>query len=564
MLRRLPALTLVLMLGPVLAGLLGTLAPAFGFLPALGGEALSLDPWRALMTAPGLWGSIRLSLSTGFLSTLLALAVVVAFCAAWQGTRPFRWFQRLLSPLLSVPHVTVAFGLAFLLAPSGWLLRLFSPWATGLERPPDYLFPQDGFGLALVLGLLLKEAPFLFLMVLAAMGQVDAERAHRVARSLGYRPMTAWMKAVFPRIYPQIRLPVLAVLAYSLSVVDMALVLGPTRPPTLAVQLLTWFSDADLALRFQAAAGAVLQLLLVIFAIGLWLVLERLAVTLGRRWIAGGGRGAERGLGEGWLRFLGAAPTVLLTTAVFLGLASLLVWSLAGPWRFPDALPSSWTLKVWSGQGAMLLQPSLTTALLALGAAAIAALLCLGCLEQEVRGGKRLTTRALWLLYLPLLAPQIGFLFGLQVLFVWLGLDGVWPGLLWSHLVFVLPYVFLSLRDPYRAWDPRYGRSALCLGASPWRVFWRIKFPMLLRPLLIASAVGFAVSVAQYLPTLFAGAGRFQTLTTEAVALSAGGNRRLIGAFGVLQMLLPLAGFALALALPAWLYRNRRGMATEH
>ena len=150
------------------------------------------------------------------------------------------------------------------------------------------------------------------------------------------------------------------------------------------------------------------------------------------------------------------------------------------------------------------------------------------------------------------------------MLFVWLGLDGVWPGLLWSHLVFVLPYVFLSLRDPYRAWDPRYGRSALCLGAPPWRVFWRIKFPMLLRPLLIASAVGFAVSVAQYLPTLFAGAGRFQTLTTEAVALSAGGNRRLIGAFGVLQMLLPLAGFALALGLPAWLYRNRRGMATEH
>ena len=43
---------------------------------------------------------------------------------------------------------------------------------------------------------------------------------------------------------------------------------------------------------------------------------------------------------------------------------------------------------------------------------------------------------------------------------------------------------------------------------------------MLLRPLLIALAVGFAVSVAQYLPTLFAGGGRFSTLTTEALSLA--------------------------------------------
>ena len=42
---------------------------------------------------------------------------------------------------------------------------------------------------------------------------------------------------------------------------------------------------------------------------------------------------------------------------------------------------------------------------------------------------------------------------------------------------------------------------------------------MLLRPLLIAGAVGFAVSAAQYVPTLFAGGGRFMTLATEALSL---------------------------------------------
>ena len=38
---------------PVAAGLLGTLLPAFGLLPALGGRAASLEPWRVLLAQPG-------------------------------------------------------------------------------------------------------------------------------------------------------------------------------------------------------------------------------------------------------------------------------------------------------------------------------------------------------------------------------------------------------------------------------------------------------------------------------------------------------------------------------
>jgi putative thiamine transport system permease protein len=85
---------------------------------------------------------------------------------------------------------------------------------------------------------------------------------------------------------------------------------------------------------------------------------------------------------------------------------------------------------------------------------------------------------------------------------------------------------------------------------------------MMLRPVLTSLAVGLAVSVGQYLPTLLVGGGRVTTLTTEAVALSSGGNRRIIGAYAVLQMVLPALGFALALAAPAMVWRHRRGMRT--
>jgi len=129
-----------------------------------------------------------------------------------------------------------------------------------------------------------------------------------------------------------------------------------------------------------------------------------------------------------------------------------------------------------------------------------------------------------------------------------------------AHLVFVLPYVFLSLADPFRAWDIRVGTVAAALGASPDRILWKVRLPMLLRPILTAMAVGFAVSVGQYLATLLIGGGRVSTLTTEAVALASGGDRRAIGVYGLMQTAAALIPFALALIIPAFIWRNRRGL----
>ena len=79
--------------------------------------------------------------------------------------------------------------------------------------------------------------------------------------------------------------------------------------------------------------------------------------------------------------------------------------------------------------------------------------------------------------------------------------------------------------------------------------------------MLIACAVAFAVSVGQYLPTLFAGNGRVATLTTEAVTLAAGADRRVIGAYAVAQALLPLVRLSSARSLlPALLFAHRRGL----
>jgi len=497
-----------------------------------------------------------LSVTTGVGSTVIALLIVALLTAAWSGTKVFRLLERLLSPLLSVPHAAAAFGLAFLIAPSGWIARIFSPWLTGWERPLDLLIVQDTWGLTLMAGMVVKEMPFLLLMTLAAIGQTDATRSVAVAQALGYGRLTGWLKTVFPRVYAQIRLPVYVVLAYAMSVVDVAIILGPNTPAPLSVQIVKWMSDPDIALRTQAAAAALLQLSLVIATLILWRISESIVGFLGHKWVMSGRRGAlDKVVG---ILALGVGSISAL--AVILGLAVLAVWSFAGFWGFPDALPDQFTFKSWMRHSSGVLDALGQTTLIAVLVTGTALVLTIGCLEAEHRYGLRLGQRGLWMLYLPLLIPQTAFLPGFQTLLLGIRADvGLVPVLI-AHLVFVLPYVFLSLADPFRAWDHRIGVVAVALGASPDRVLWRVRLPMLLRPILTAVAVGFAVSVGQYLATLLMGGGRIATLTTEAVALSSGGDRRAIGVYSLMQTGAALVPFAIALLIPALVWRNRKGL----
>ena len=548
-----PAVATASVAAPVLAGLLGTILPAFGLLPALGGTSPSLAPWRILFAQPGLAASVELSLFVGLAATALSLAAVSLATAAFHGTRAFHAIQAATAPILATPHIAIAIGFLAIAAPSGTLARLAAPFM-GWQTPPDITTVNDPWGLALTAGLVLKEAPYLLLMTLAALNQIPARRLLAVATSLGQPPPVAWLKIVFPLVYRQIRLPVLAVLAYALSVVDIAILLGPDRRPPLAVLVVRWFFDPDLSRVFPAAAAACLVLVLTAAAMLVWIAAERLLGPLQRRWAASGHRQGSPAIRIAGLALPAAAALALLS------LAAASLWSVAGPWRFPDPFPTRLDLASWTAHLPDLLAPFRTTLLAAIAATLLAMALSVAALEAVSRHRQAARPRLLHLTLLPLLVPQTAFLFGLQVALLSLGLDGGWPALIWAHLVFVLPYVLLSLSHPYAALDPRLAHAAACLGASPTRIMLAVKLPVLLRPLLAAAAVGVAVSAGQYLSTLFAGGGRMATLATEAVTLSSGGDRRVMGVFAVAQTGLPLIFYAAALLLPRLAWRNRAGL----
>jgi putative thiamine transport system permease protein len=72
-------------------------------------------------------------------------------------------------------------------------------------------------------------------------------------------------------------------------------------------------------------------------------------------------------------------------------------------------------------------------------------------------------------IYLPLLVPQISFLFGLQIGLSWAGIDGSWPALIYIHMIFILPYIWLVLAPAFAQMDWRHDHVASSLGLGPFQ-----------------------------------------------------------------------------------------------
>ena len=513
----------------------------------------SLQGWQALLADRQTLPALGMSLWTGLASALIAtLACAGLLCAYSQGPALERLVRRQ-GWLLAVPHAAFAVGMLLLLAPSGWLLRLLSPWATGFAAPPPWPTTQDPWGLGLIAVLALKETPFLIWAAGAYLLQPDVAQRLRgelkVAATLGYTPGSAWWRIVWPQLLPRLAAPLLAVLAYSLTVVDVAQIIGPTSPPSLALLAWQWLRDADPADNAQGAAAVWLLALVVTACAGLaWALMHAPA------WRSRCTQGPDAGLlshGAGFAARVKRSPTTVIAVGIYLAvLLALLAGSVTGPWPFPDLLPERWNAGAWTSVLAS--HDTLATTLwLALTSAGVALAWSVAWLELAPPTWQlRLQALAMG----PLLLPALLWTLGLHQLTLAWGLDGSAAGVWLAHWLACVPYVLLTLHGPYAGFDQRLTAVAATLGHSRWHSLWRIKWPLLRASLASAFAVGFSVSVVQYLPTLYVGTGRFATVTTEAVALASGGQRNLMAAFAWLQWLLPAAVFAWA----AWFGRPRR------
>ncbi|WEF26386.1 ABC transporter permease subunit [Klebsiella aerogenes] len=494
-------------------------AIALIYLPLLPAAALMAAPavnaeaWRALFSDPQLAQALTATLASTLLAVGGALLITLTVIAALWPSDGWQRLAGRLPLLLAVPHVAFATGALLLFAEGGWLYRLFpalSPLA-------------DRYGIGLGLTMAVKESSFLLWVAYGLLGEKQLAAQAVVLKTLGYNRWQCLNWVILPGLLPSMSVVLLATVAWSLSAVDVALVIGPGNPPTLAVLAWQWLNQGGAQ---QHAKGALVSLLL-------------LALTLlfaAAAWAAW--RGWRRGIPD--LRGLRRAPSVGLTghTLALAVPACGLVCALLLGGLSQMTLPSADTIynSLWLAAGSAIL-------------GAVLCLLWLECGPAKYNG-----------LWLPLIIPALPLADGQYQLALYGWLDGQLTTVLWGHLLWVVPWMLFILRPAWRHRDPRQELIARTLGWRRGRRFWLLTLPSLARPILTALAVGFSVSIAQYLPTMWLGGGRTPTLTSEAVALSSGGDNMQLAAQALWQLLLPTLCFMMT-ALTAWFIgRHRRGL----
>ena len=528
---------------PVFAGLLGVFLPAFGWFPIYGKSQFTFEILAQTINQAGYFRSVWLSVFTALLSTSLAYWLCIFTLIYSQKLSLHSKLKKIIAPLIAVPHITIAIGILFLIQPSGWLIRIFSPWLTGWQTPPDLNIAPDLYGLSLAIGLTAKELPFLLLVGFTVLKQVNISRYREQIASFGYGPISGWFHIIHPMIAARMRLSVLIVLCFSVSVVDMALILGPSTPAPMAVKIFSWYQSPDINSQMIAASGAVYLLLIALCCCVFWTVCGAGFKMVFRFLSYRGARLTVRSLPHKLIILHLLVSIMFVLTIGLMGLLSAGIWAFVEVWSFPDVLPQKWGFIFWRDGFSAYINPFINTLFVGSITSILALISAIIWLEYPSKSFLKFTEA---FVYIPLLLPQTGFLFGMQVLIMWLKVEGLHITVIWAHYLFVFPYILLTLGPIWRRFDVRYELLGASFGIAKFERIWRIKIPIMAVPIITSFSIGFAVSSALYLPTIFAGNGNFLTLTTEAVTLATNASRQAAGMAALLQIILPLAIFIIA------------------
>ncbi len=129
-------------------------------------------------------------------------------------------------------------------------------------------------------------------------------------------------------------------------------------------------------------------------------------------------------------------------------------------------------------------------------------------------------------------------IFGSPVVFTW-------QAAVIAALVHSAPLLIKSARAAFESVDHSYERAARTLGASEWRLFWRVTLPLARRSISAAAALAFARSLGDFGVTIMIAGnipGRTQTVAVAIYDAVESGN-------GVLARTLVLVISAIALAI---------------
>ncbi|MDX1511011.1 MAG: ABC transporter permease subunit [Nitriliruptorales bacterium] len=206
------------------------------------GMGATLTAWRRVLADDRFHDALLFTLAIALVSTLAALPIAVLVA---RMLRHRRLAQALFSLPVLLPHLLVGALAVAWLGPGGLADRLLGTLPIQFVRSPT--------GLGIVLVYLVKEVPFLALLVLAVWDD-ELDRLEEAAAAAGASPRQRLWHVIVPVLARPLTVGAVAVAAFVIGSFEVPLLVGPSAPSTLAVHALDATRIGGLAGRAEAAA----------------------------------------------------------------------------------------------------------------------------------------------------------------------------------------------------------------------------------------------------------------------------------------------------------------------
>lgn len=238
-----PAIVVIatLLIGALAGALWTSLHPG-----AIVGGDIGLDAWRALLgddrLREALAGSVVLAVASTTVSSLIAVLLAPA-------VRRSRVTRLTAGVPVAAPHLVIGVLVVTILGPGGLAGRILG----GLPLR----VVGDEHGLGMLLAYVLKEVPFLILVVLASWASATDDQLE-AARSLGASRWRCTRDVLVPRMAPGLAAGAAVVSAFVVGAAEIPVLVGSNRNPTLATYALDVTGIAGPSARPQATAALLL------------------------------------------------------------------------------------------------------------------------------------------------------------------------------------------------------------------------------------------------------------------------------------------------------------------
>ncbi len=246
----------------------------------------------------------------------------------------------------------------------------------------------------------------------------------------------------------------------------------------------------------------------------------------------------------------GSAGLAVVAALVALPFLPLILWAFAGEWRFPDLLPTEWTLRGFHAlaePGSRSLE-AISNSLVIAGSVT-AASVAVGLPAGMALGGYRFRLKGMVIFFilLPILVPPLASTMGVHLTFIRLGLADTTFGVFLVHLVPTVPYTAIILTSVFAERTGELEEVARTLGASAWQAFLHVTLPQVTPGVAVAALFAFLISWSQYILTLLIGGGRVVTLPMLLFSAASGNDPVITSTLALVFALPAIAALLLAL-----------------